>query len=330
VVLQSRGYLQSENCANELEVFQQRLKAYSAAPKAGVKAPPLALPVVWEKPNLLGALPPALEKIQYDTAAFGQAYAEQGLRVLAQQRTKYPDEYTNFVDEFAERLVSAAKANLLPPPDAKPAVQAAPVQEIDSGTASFVFLVGTAEEVAKVRNDATAYADDGGKWEPYRPDVCKSIRVLASAAVNDENLWPTILPVDDDLLDRLRRAEERQAYVLLVVDPWTARLDRFRPYLEKFDELKIINTEILVTSNAGDAETAEVRDALLAELKATAARTFVMAAPRDPTTAEAFRSEVVMAIHDIRNRLIQVGKLRTVPKSEAAGALPLASGPGAT
>ena len=194
-----------------------------------------------------------------------------------------------------------------------------------------MFLVGTADEMAAVRDDATAYADDGGKWQPFRPEVCKHVRVLAAAAVAEEDLFPKILKVDDTLLDRLRSAEDRQSLVVLVVDPWTPRLPRLAPYLEQYDARRMINTEILVPWSDADEETAQVRDALLEGLHSSFYRTVMLdsSSLRDSiTTAEGFKTELIAAIHEIRNRLIRVGKLRPVRGSETSGSLPLLAGPG--
>jgi FxsC-like protein len=346
VALQSLGYLKSETCGKELEVFRQRRERYMAAPRDGVNAPPVALPITWETPALMRDLPEVLEAIQYDNEKLGDAYAEHGLRKLA-NLTRWSDDYKEFVDTFAQRIVEAARPNALPRvelgdveqvPSAfrsrrtEPAARETADDGPDRGEAWFVFFVGTRDEVGGVRKDVTAYAADAGaKWQPFHPSVTKPVRILALNAAHAEELWPQTLEVDDKLLEHLRRAEERQSFVLLIVDPWSARLERYQRYLAKFDENKMINAEILVPTSADDPETAGEHDALLADVRRTFYRTFALnsSSLRDSIASpDAFQQEVIAAINEIRKRLMQVGDHRPVRGSGTAGSLPQLSGPG--
>jgi FxsC-like protein len=346
VVLLSRSYLASEFCGKELEVFRRRLDRYMQAPPPGAVPPPLVLPVLWDWPKRIPPLPDVLKRVQYDHSALGDAYEDKGLRTLASQ-TRLADDYREFVDMFAERLVEVAEPNALPQVDI-PAVdelpsafgsravrQAAPLPAgagSDSDIASLVFLVGTAAELSAVRTDVTAYAaDQGWRWRPFQPEVDKPVHVLALQAAAKEELFPERMLVDDQLLDRLREAEDRQSMVLLIVDPWSARLDPYKRCLDGYDERRMINAEVLVLSSASDEETAAQRDRLRDDLRRTVYRTFTLNSTslrESITSADAFEQQVIAAINEIRKRLMQVGRLRPVRGTETSGSLPLLSGPG--
>jgi FxsC-like protein len=221
----------------------------------------------------------------------------------------------------------------LPRPKPAPAnAQAGAVTRYDRWSAWFIYVVGTADELRDVRANVSAYADDASAWRPFDPDEALPLKVLAARASAAENLNPERITLDADLAKELEEAQDGQSFVLLVVDPWSARLPRYSDCLDKFDRTKTINSEVLVAASAGDQETAAARDALDGDLRAVFWRSFALSSSplRDSiTSADTFEREVIAAINEIRKRLMQVGKLRQVPTAEPAGSLPLPTGPGA-
>jgi FxsC-like protein len=349
VVLQSRDYLNSDFCGKELEVFRRRRERYLENPAPDSDTPPLALPVLWDWPAQMPKLPEILAPVQFTNAIFGENYEGLGLRTLASQ-TRYADDYQQFVAMFAEYVVAAARPAALPAvdigdvreiesafrlPRPKPApanAQAGAVTRYDRWSAWFIYVVGTADELRDVRANVSAYADDASAWRPFDPDEALPLKVLAARASAAENLNPERITLDADLAKELEEAQDGQSFVLLVVDPWSARLPRYSDCLDKFDRTKTINSEVLVAASAGDQETAAARDALDGDLRAVFWRSFALSSSplRDSiTSADTFEREVIAAINEIRKRLMQVGKLRQVPTAEPAGSLPLPTGPGA-
>jgi FxsC-like protein len=348
VVLQSRAYFTSEFCGKELEVFRRRRERYVEDGGPADETPPLALPVLWDWPVQMPELPDVLKPVQYTNAELGENYNQLGLRTLATQ-SKYADDYKHFVAMFAESLVAAGQPNSLPkadfgsvrdlpsafgpaPQKRVAALPGAAVTRYDRWTAWFIYVVGTADELRHVRQDVSTYADDDGStWRPFEPDVSLPLKVLAAQAAAKESLSPERITLDTDLDQELEDAQTGQSFVLLLVDPWTARLKSYRDWLEKVDGKKTVNTEVIVAMSAADQETMGARDALNEHVQAVFWRSFTLySSPVRGSTmsADSFEREVIAAINEIRKRLMQVGKLRRAGGGESGGSLPLPSGPG--
>ena len=103
--------------------------------------------------------------------------------------------------------------------------------------------------------------------------------------------------------------------MLVIVDPWSAGVERYKQFLGSFDEQRMINAEVLVLSSAVDEETTEARAQLLNDLRGIVWRMAMQnsGSLRDSiTTPEAFQQQVIAAVNEVRKRLMQVGKLRPV------------------
>src|SRR5215470_12820211 len=159
IAIYSPYYFQKKFCGKEWAVFRSRVEAYAKSLPQGAEFPGLMFPVLWQSENyVLPRIPAALCKIQYKYDAYGEAYAEQGLRVMMRNR-KFRQQYDDFIPVLADYVIEAAQKHAapalhdLPPLDrvvpAFPALPAAPAvaaQPEGAGAnpryVKFIFLAG--------------------------------------------------------------------------------------------------------------------------------------------------------------------------------------------
>lgn len=342
VCMLSRGYLASEYCAKEFEVFRRRIEEYRARLSPGQR-PRLILPVLGHPLARLGKLPPAISQLQYDHVDFGELYPQKGLFVLS-NNSRYREEYDQFLDAFTWKLVDAAREHPLPPSAAvRPLSQVENAFRTGDNTNDrrqagptsirFVFVAGDREEAGQVRDQVDAYAattGSGREWRPFLPSTSRSVGALSSGAASGQDLFPEDLPVDDGSVARIRHAEEENSIVLLIVDPWSVRLARYRDFLESYDKATFLNSGVLVLWNLDDDETARNEPALRESLRRVMSRTYIVnGCIRDSVrNADQFGVELVQAVHEIRRRMAARAPVYQNARSDAGIQLPQLAGPG--
>jgi FxsC-like protein len=318
VCLLSPSYLRSEYCGKEIKAFTERLA------KQGGSASSLVLPILWDRPaKVLRDLPPVLAEIQFPHKEFGEAYAQEGLAYLVRRR-----KHDGFVHKFAERLVRAAEefplseSDDLPdlktidnafcsedsPPDRAPGPQV-----VGPTVAQFVFVAGCNEELASIRKQTDCYGAEGGRdWRPYYPVKKESIGILSQQVASTESLFYETLAVSDDLIDRIRKAEETNTIVLLLVDPWSIRLRRYESCLRTLDQNAFLNCSLLIPWNESDEETRGRRDELRSTMERTLVRSFIVnnIYVRDSVRShEELKQEIAGAIGEVRRRMMQLARV---------------------
>lgn len=98
--LYAPGYFYSEWCGKEWAAFTRRLALHRGSPDTAGGF----VPVVWLRPPFL---PVAAQSLQYNSGAFGNAYAEYGLRQLIRLR-RHEDDYQETVTALATEIVRIA------------------------------------------------------------------------------------------------------------------------------------------------------------------------------------------------------------------------------
>jgi FxsC-like protein len=145
------------------------------------------------------------------------------------------------------------------------------------------------------------------------------------------------VPVDNKLIEKIRAAERDNTVVVLVVDPWSVKVQTYRQLLETCDSNAFLNCGIVIPWNTKDDEPDEARAKLTAEMKAAFKRTLRLKHIyfRDSVqTAEDLEQELCKAILEIRTRLMQetpeVRPAESAASSvDALTAVPVIHGPGA-
>jgi len=338
----TRGLVSSESCGRELWAFTSRLPGQDAAGRESSRR--RVLPVMWERPSRV-KLPSVLEPIQWNHADLGETYAEKGLAYLSHRGEGSPD-YVEFVEDFAFRIVSAAKDPLppqrtpLPSWDASQNAFSTPESSVSSaqpaplGTADprarFAFIAGRPDELRGMRADLGAYGATGGEgWRPFAPADERRVGPIAQVIAGREGYDFDRLVVDLELAQRVGAAEAAGEVVAIVVDPWTVRLETYRKSLATLDAQQFVNFGILVPL-AGDGQGSVTTDELRLSVQRALPKTYLLnrAYVRDAIDSpEAFERELVTAIAEAQRRMAQLREV-TAWSSDDMRTMPLVSGPG--
>lgn len=335
VCLVSRSFLRSPNCAKELQLFKERVDAQMATQAHGTPRWPLILPILWDRPDrLLQELPSSLSEIQVPLRSLGSVYAEEGLGYLM-RLNKHADDYQELLVRLARRLVEIAEKYPLEPTSVlHPLGQAEDVLEGTSRTgpsvARFVFVAGHRKEFAGIRQKTDFYGWEGGRdWRPYLPDANKSVGILSQEAAAAAELYYESLGVSDELVRQIRLAEETNTIVLLLVDPWSIRVQRYRRCMLEIDQLSFINCGLLISWNEADEETSKNYASLRAEVRKIFERNFIISNLyfKDRVRSqEELKGEIVAAIGEIRRRMMQRGTVFQMIEGAEGSPVPVISG----
>ncbi len=340
-------YFQKKFCGKEWAVFESRQECYRATLAASAPPPALILPVLWEKKkDVEPMLPSALSAYQFNHDDFGENYAAYGLRQMM-RLNKLQDDYLEFIDKFADKLVAAAKAHQLPPL-AKlqsildiiptfPASATPPVAPIVAPSTTkanpryvkFVFVVGPQAELqaANLRSKFDQYGASPGEWHPYLPDTTDDIEVLVNNIVADEKFVPQgSIPVDEKLIEQIEKADEGNQIVVFVVDTWTLRLPSYYQRMRKADEeLPFTNCIVVVPWNEKDAETIQQSDLLQKKLKAAFVYRTLSNSPSflsRISTVDDLRKDLSVVMQKTKMKLIERADILQQASSEAIVAKP--------
>ncbi len=290
VPVYSATYFTKEYCGKEWAVFRERQDRYAAARNLATR-PPLVIPVLWgAKEDLPRSVPEDLLDLQFTTSAFADVYAHVGLDVLMRQ-SKYENERIEAIEAIARRIKLAREAHQLPPLPTPPAIKKVPAlfpvpapvvpptaagggaagQDAVSaeGGPRFVQIVlvaGARDEFATARQTYDFYGADGLEWRPYRPKEERRVGALAMQIAAERDFLPgPPVSLDESLVAQLKAAEQQNRIVVLLVDTWTLRIERYRTLMQTFDQINYRNAAVLVLWDGAEetATSAETLDEMV-------------------------------------------------------------------
>jgi len=345
VCLYSKSYFNSQYCGKEFAVFQSRVDLYRDI-HDGI-SPPVILPVLWDRPiRMPDQLPDAIADIQYQHADLGEMYAKQGLAFLI--GTKKKAEYEEFIMKFAEQIANASKHNLpplaalpsiksvksafhptsdvpIPPPTISVAHQQLPASSVrptleGPNVAWYVYFAGRQTDYEGIREKRECYGHvDGREWQPHLPPVDKRVGVIVQKVVAEKDILTEVLPLSQDLIENLRKAEETNTIAVLIVDPWSVKFESYRELMSDYDENRFFNCGVIIVWNANDDETMQNRSELKEQIEATFHRNLEASDIffRDSVqTEDEFRDELSAVIEKVRERLMKRAKpVRPIPSN---------------
>ena len=278
ISLYSRGYFSSVYCGREWAVFHARVQSFEASQKQ--KPPLLFFPILFDPPEDIQPLPPALAKFQYRQDDYPKDYRENGLRYIM-VRDSLKETYQNFLDVLVRKLLQATETWQLPElaelPDITavasafhapaPAAGQSPNALRPEGSGpdwvDFVYVAARRSEVQPIKMSVDAYGEEGGlDWKPYWPEVPDKIALLAQDVANKERLIARSVSLGDDLPMWVREAQKKKRIVVLLADTWTLRLPFYRELMQKYDESEFWNSCVLIAWNQNDEDTVAHRDTL--------------------------------------------------------------------
>jgi FxsC-like protein len=363
VCLYSRGYFESEYCGKEFQVFQSRVRDYSITRKATHL--PLIIPVLWHCPDKYPSLPTCISDIQYAHNEFGSVYAAEGLEYIMRLQ-KCRDNYEEFLMKFADKLIAIAEEHSMPilaecpplktiqsafhaptpvpqsdvmPNDAKDEEDdESELENTGPGVVHFVFAAASSQEFRQVRTKLEAYTEGGGRyWKPYIPDVEKQAGFITQQALTDMELQQEVLPCSRTLTDQILKVDEQESNViiLIVVDPWSLLLERYRQRLNTYDRANLVRCAILVVWNDREQEPGINPEDVKLKIKQTFSSILVnknMYFRAAVSSEPDLRNQVQAAIIEIQRKLAERAKLlRPIPPSDTGFTqIPQITGPGGT
>lgn len=318
----SPGYVSSEYCGKEFQVFRERQLLYRSAQDADA-LPEVIIPVLWGPPS--DYFPEVVREIQYADDDFPEVYAREGLRYMM-KLNGHRDDYQKFITRLATKVIDAGKKYPLPelktlrpfeeipnafaPPVAGPAEPLRPSATAGFNSALFVYIAARPGEMWSVRREVECYGEVGGKqWAPYLPPTKDAVGIMAQEVAAKQKLFYEELPLDDRLIKRLEQAEANQEIVVLVVDAWTLRLAKYQDDVRPYDKVNFRNCAVLIPWNVNDPETVDARATLEAALKEALPFKTELKHPvyyRDSIrSAKELKSKLSKTLSEIRMRMIE-------------------------
>lgn len=341
VSLYSPAYFTKEYCGKEWQAFSARQTANSSDLPEYAACPSLMMPVLWvPEARLPSPLPEAVSAVQYKHADLGEVYAREGLRQIMALK-KYTDHYREFVMNFADRLIQAVRTHPLPPARRPPrmaevenAFRLRPAPAVnrcaEAGNTGprfvqFVFVAGRRNELSEVRKTLDPYGEEGGfDWRPYCPEVVEEVGIIAQEVATREKLYGGFMPLDEDIVGRIKDAECQNKIVAIIVDTWTLNLQRYRAFMSEYDGRNFINCAVLVPWNNWDDETQVNRSVLVNRMWGTFYRHAVKPDPNcfldSISSPDELRKGLSAALNKARERIVE--KAEVIRKAENGPAIP--------
>jgi FxsC-like protein len=180
-------------------------------------------------------------------------------------------------------------------------------------------VVGAESDYAAVRTNRAGYGSAGYEWQPYHPDA-QMVGAIATTVVSSNGLFPDVLHVSKQLTENLEIAEKKNTMVLIIVDPWTARINTFRQVFDAVDRLRLSNCGVIIPWNEVDPTRNTTKGkALRTELAMLLSRIwdskdifFIKKVPSE----DQFRLAINNAVKEIQARISDRGRLLRGESSE--------------
>jgi FxsC-like protein len=345
IALWSPRYFLNEMCGRQYWVFNERLRRQQTG--SGGR-PRSLLPLMWTPTNALAGASPLFVRPD-------DGVALRGLRRYVRLRG-LREPYEAFVGRLAEQVVTAAQASALPQnipvpalletpsaftvADLRPVSDAGPagasgdptaVEARASGSQQVCFVVaaGSRDEMRRVREDLSAYGEASRDWAPYRPALAAPLADHAQALAAEHLINSEFAEVEE-VLNRIELANRQNEIVVLLVDPWSARLHPYREILAEADRRGLGSAAVLVPVDRADDETNRHAD----ELGFGVRQMFRHSSDRATglfrsriETPEIFAADLTKVLERARNRVFVEGHVYHGPSDGPPGDRPILRGP---
>jgi len=327
IPLYSPAYFLSEPCGREWTIFAHRTDNHGWPPD---QIPPL-IPLIW-MPQL--EVPEVVTPYQWSSDSLGKVYNSSGLRRLLRLQRNH-DEYVDFVSAVADRIVRAASAPRLTqaerlvfdevpsafhtfpahnPADRTPAAD--PTPHASSQVVHFVVAAAADSEAATVRSNIIYYGNHPHDWTPYLPAYPRPLAEYACSVAARKSFRSTVATIDQ-LNELIAQANQTNQIVVLLVDVWSTKIDRFHVVLHEYDSRNEPTTAVMIPLNPDDAET----QAHSGELSNRTRQTFINNALRHDDvmfrssvlTYQTFGADLQVVLEVARNRVFIRGKVYRRP-----------------
>lgn len=272
VPLYSPSYFRSSYCGQEWHAFAQRTSALPTEPEA----PSCVVPVWWVPP--IGGPPKVASKIQDTRDQFDPEYREYGLRYLIQVKDR-ESRYQEAVVKLANHIIGAVNSalpqhedldlNTVPNAFADVAIASAPGRPRRASDAvtgprkvTFVVMAAGQEHMRDVRTVLESYGAGWEEWRPYHPVCSDPIALRAQGVAGHLRMLALPQAADEKLFTLIEQAQRASSPVVVLVDPWAAKLPAYRELLERLNTHQYINTAVVVPWETDVAPHDTLRDLL--------------------------------------------------------------------
>jgi FxsC-like protein len=196
-----------------------------------------------------------------------------------------------------------------------PATSAGTERESELHIARFVFIAGRSVELQSIRQEVSCYApQDIRLWRPYHPGCPQENGPLSTSIASQEGFVVEYLTVTSDLIEQIRKAEERDSVVIVVVDPWTLKIQTYEQRVQEYDERNFANSGVLVIWNEMDEETKQSRADLEARIQKVLWRNLNLYPTTNVRTSVAssdqLQTELRVLLAEVRGRLLKRAEVR--------------------
>lgn len=229
VPLYSPRYFISEQCGREWWVFSQRQISRRVR---GASRESAIIPALWV-PVEPAQMPQVASELQFNHAAFGQDYADEGFYGLTKLRY-LQDEYERAVYRLAQQIVRAAKEAELDEGQSHKDYESLPSAFGSSGhpPAFDISVLACTRADLPQGCKPDYYGDVPRDWNPYHPESTQSLGDHAAELVRTMDYKVRVGDFDHDA-DRMLRAGPPDAPGLLLLDRWALGSPRGRELVER-------------------------------------------------------------------------------------------------
>lgn len=253
VVLHSPRYFSQSYCRAELSYFQRRLNMQRSRTGHSADA---VVPVMWE-PDPTHTLDTVVPYPPLGTRS--KAYRRDGLLHLLRLKARYRSDYEEVLRATADRIVVAAER--LPEVHGFDAAGShsplgAPAPA-GAQTVSFVVAATAREDLPEQRQSSQYYGKTALDWSPYAPGEHEALLSLVKNTATALDFTATVLPLDEETVDRISQDQDPEQLVVLLVDAWVALRREKHRLLAAVDERNPEATTALEPRSRDDSESAE-------------------------------------------------------------------------
>ncbi len=279
IYIHSPTYFRNELCGKEWFFFRRRIEEYvEGHPGIIDNMPTFMFPVFWT-PTI--EVPRCVVDIQLFSRDLGEVYKKEGLRNIM-KLDKYKDDYEIIINRLVKKIVWATRKHQLPEfknnPDIKGVksfFQENLVQENSERDglkcSQFVYVAAKRDEILGKKKDVAAYGSGGYAWKPYFPEYDKKIGIIAHDVAESENFIYLYEQFNiNRLITKIEDAKKRSIIIIIIIDPWTLRLNSYLKIMQEYAGQSFYNSAILSTLNYDDIDTdSEVCEQLKNEIRTT-------------------------------------------------------------
>ena len=336
VPLYSSSYFDSPYCGKEFAAFRERLHAHLTSQGSPI-ADPLILPVLWNpEKNVLERLPASIDKIQYSDddvqngypAEYKEVGVSQLVRLGITPSSKYYDQYWDFIRKFANNVKVVANNLQL-----KPATTLTTLDKVVSVFAStnstapasadgpryvqFIFVAGKQPELQSLRQNLNPYGQNGGSdWLPYLNTYPGNAAALAAeviAELPNGSQYEEVVSVTD-LQEQIKIAESQDKIVVVMVDTWTLRLQKYYQLMAPLDTYSSVNCITLIAWNDDDQEASLFKGPLEATVKGAFTNKVTQSPPNFLSNKiksySTFKEELIKALTQAQSQVVDKANIK--------------------